>query len=869
MGRITTRDLRVKQVTATQQQGRVRTYRNIAPAAGAGSLSFSDRFPDGAWRGRRCFIVGGGPSLKGFDFNRLKGEKVIAVNKAYFDVPFADIMFAMDRPLLNLITEGKLNKDGKDYRAAFASFAGAKLWLDLSGYSYPPGIYSVRSAGEIGWTKSFAEGLYHGQNSGYGALGLAIVLGADPIYLLGYDCSNGPDGEKHYHDGYPGAGNPNANGRFLKSFNAGAELLKDGPRIINLNPYSALRAFPFGDVDEVVAKRDDELFFDGCLGFGDNFQERPLIRHFLKKYKAVYVKTALPEVFWDLGPNVKFVNPGQINLRTQKKHMASLPPETWSPAPPAARKARWAIYPPNGISFPKVDPHPNELTGSRPLSVAGNIKQMAGIDDYDFSFPVRNAWIKAAREVTGALPIKWKKICIVRPPTNRKEWNCPSRNPKIEYMQLLIDRYKDEYFFISIADVDGEVETWDGRLTGIDAEFHHGEIPLTTIFGLMKIADMSIIYPGFFMPAAIAMRAKCFTIFGGNAGPQVHVDPIMGLDNFGWIAPEPFCQCIDNNHDCKKDIPPGKVIAAFEELKNRPLKIKEASIGIPPGIGDAHWPLLILESFKERHGLDRVTIKFFELWEYTSEFLRNVPFVDDVQKCPPLAFSFHLAGGHGKPLYKGEQHGLDYMIEYGSQLEQGVPLEKILPEYEVNWSYPILNLEKHDEFVADLRKQAGGRLVIIYTSSKGGNRAWAKNDWTLKDWMTLVEMFNQANGCKVVLIGAAFDKDYAAELKALDKGGIIIDLVGQLSIMKSLAVIKAADFFIGFSCGLELMACHFHTPCAEFWPIRKVSQGGVYGSGFMTSWLPPWSRDSDTYLPIPYGPESRPELIFPKVRKFL
>ena len=29
---------------------------------------------DGAWAGRRCFIVGGGPSLKGFDFRRLKGE---------------------------------------------------------------------------------------------------------------------------------------------------------------------------------------------------------------------------------------------------------------------------------------------------------------------------------------------------------------------------------------------------------------------------------------------------------------------------------------------------------------------------------------------------------------------------------------------------------------------------------------------------------------------------------------------------------------------------------------------------------------------------------------------------------------------------
>ena len=33
------------------------------------------------------FIVGGGPSLKNFDFNFLKGKDVIAVNKAVFGVP--------------------------------------------------------------------------------------------------------------------------------------------------------------------------------------------------------------------------------------------------------------------------------------------------------------------------------------------------------------------------------------------------------------------------------------------------------------------------------------------------------------------------------------------------------------------------------------------------------------------------------------------------------------------------------------------------------------------------------------------------------------------------------------------------------------
>lgn len=230
---------------ARKDYRRLKDYRSVAK----GKVSFSDRFPDGAWRGKRCFIVGGGPSLKGFDFERLRGERVIAINKAFYDVPFADIMFAMDRPLLDQLMEGKL---GENYKQAFAEFAGVKVWLDLSNYSYPADVCSIPSAGEVGWTKSCREGLYHGQNSGYGALNLAMVLGADPIYLLGYDCAKGPAGEKNYHSGYPTPGNPAALDKFIEAFKAGAKMLMPGRHhIYNLNPDSALRCFPVMDIGDI------------------------------------------------------------------------------------------------------------------------------------------------------------------------------------------------------------------------------------------------------------------------------------------------------------------------------------------------------------------------------------------------------------------------------------------------------------------------------------------------------------------------------------------------------------------------------------------------------------------------------------------
>jgi hypothetical protein len=203
---------------------------------------------DGAWKGRRCFIVAGGRSLRGFDFSRLRGERTIAINKALLEVPFADVLFGMDYQFLEWILRGDL---GEDYRRAFLRFTGEKIWLNLTGtsYPYPRDVRVLLGAGEIGWTKTLEAGLYHGNNSGYGAINLALLLGADPIYLLGYDMKE----PGHYHSGYPTKTPTASIQTFRESIEAGArELTADAPRIINLNPKSGLRCFPFGSIKKVL-----------------------------------------------------------------------------------------------------------------------------------------------------------------------------------------------------------------------------------------------------------------------------------------------------------------------------------------------------------------------------------------------------------------------------------------------------------------------------------------------------------------------------------------------------------------------------------------------------------------------------------------
>jgi hypothetical protein len=213
---------------------------------------FSEVMVDGAWTGQRCFIVGGGPSLEGFDFERLRGQgKIIAVNRAYEFVPFADICFFMDgsnNTFYGLVKRGKL---GAAALQAWTDFKGHKVFLNIMGRQYND-VYSVRSMGAICISPSLSKGLCHGSNSGFGALNLALCLKANPIYLLGFD-GKYRSGKSHFHSGYGRQMGEKTFKSFVRGFERLAQLLRRTSfRVINLNPDSGIKCFPFSTIDEIL-----------------------------------------------------------------------------------------------------------------------------------------------------------------------------------------------------------------------------------------------------------------------------------------------------------------------------------------------------------------------------------------------------------------------------------------------------------------------------------------------------------------------------------------------------------------------------------------------------------------------------------------
>ncbi len=217
----------------------------------------SEVLPAGSWLNKPAYVVGGGPSLDGFDFSRLQGRRTIAVNIAFYYFE-PTVIFSMDTRCLNWILGGFYEPKYPGLLEKFKKTAAYKTWLITYTAQLPDPIFVVKvfknyDAGLREFSWDLNDGLCHGNNSGFAAFNLAVVLGADPIYLLGFDMKH-KDGKSHFHAGHP---IPQAEEK-AKSYAApfekiAPELERRGRRIINLNPDSGLRCFEFQKPEEALA----------------------------------------------------------------------------------------------------------------------------------------------------------------------------------------------------------------------------------------------------------------------------------------------------------------------------------------------------------------------------------------------------------------------------------------------------------------------------------------------------------------------------------------------------------------------------------------------------------------------------------------
>jgi hypothetical protein len=194
---------------------------------------------DPIFLGDTIYIVGGGTSLKGFDFNQLKDKTVIAVNKAFLHIPFAQVLYWSDTRFFEW------------HSKEMEFFKGIKVTCRPQ--PKRSDVINLLNTGKTG-LETMSYGLRDGGNSGYAAINLAYHLGAKKIVLLGFDMqTNGK--ETHWHDGYVSTADTGTMERLMiPNFDSLVEPLeKRKIKVYNASPNSKLTCFQKITIEEALA----------------------------------------------------------------------------------------------------------------------------------------------------------------------------------------------------------------------------------------------------------------------------------------------------------------------------------------------------------------------------------------------------------------------------------------------------------------------------------------------------------------------------------------------------------------------------------------------------------------------------------------
>lgn len=142
-----------------------------------------------AHRGKRCFIVANGPSLKRVDFSKLKNEYTIGMNRIYL---MKGVNGFMPNYLVSIDKECQLLQFTEEYdRTQVPSFYN---W-DLRGlFSKSDNQIFIKGRFSPAFSKDIAEErMGNGKSVTYACIQLAFHLGFEEVYLIGKDHSYNTD----------------------------------------------------------------------------------------------------------------------------------------------------------------------------------------------------------------------------------------------------------------------------------------------------------------------------------------------------------------------------------------------------------------------------------------------------------------------------------------------------------------------------------------------------------------------------------------------------------------------------------------------------------------------------------------------------
>lgn len=198
------------------------------------------------WAGQAAFIICGGPSVKQWNLDLLRGRRVIVINRSFETVPWADVLFFADTNPWRWYREGITNfrgrvmtvfdgKPSKRYPDRFEQYRKTR----------PPALSSDPSC------------ITMARTSTTGAIHVCAHLGSRQIVTLGLDGKKSEDGRTHHHTPHPKPFVPGCWEKHRKELCSIVPSLKAwGVEVWNASPGSACDAFPIMGLDEALTRID-------------------------------------------------------------------------------------------------------------------------------------------------------------------------------------------------------------------------------------------------------------------------------------------------------------------------------------------------------------------------------------------------------------------------------------------------------------------------------------------------------------------------------------------------------------------------------------------------------------------------------------
>ena len=198
--------------------------------------------PKEEFKGEDVYIIGGGPSLEGFNWKKLEDKNTIGCNSAFrLGSRVCNICFFSDPNWFDKFYDMLAEWGGRVVTHHSAMKKRKEDWLYVMERGTKKGLYKDR--------------LFYGGNSGCGAINLAFLMGAKRVLLLGFDCKPGKDNQPNWHKYQIEAMMPGVHDKFLKGFKTLSEALPvvfPDREVINLTPGSAIPYFPFNTFKKVA-----------------------------------------------------------------------------------------------------------------------------------------------------------------------------------------------------------------------------------------------------------------------------------------------------------------------------------------------------------------------------------------------------------------------------------------------------------------------------------------------------------------------------------------------------------------------------------------------------------------------------------------